>query len=232
MDHIGCDKVKENTAKQRVTDDCNYLAIMEGRKLQLSFYNRKDVLMVARDLLGKILVSCFGNKLTAGRIVETEGYRAFNDKASHAFGGRRTPRNNDMYGAPGTAYVYVCYGMHQMMNVVTNAENVPDAVLIRAVEPVYGIEMMCKRTGKCADDKSITSGPGNVGKALGIFKQHSGISLMSDELYMLDDDFSITSKQIGISKRIGVEGAGLPFAKFPYRYYLKGNTYVSGYPKK
>ena len=197
------------------------------KKLPLSFYNRKDVVKIARDLLGKIVVTHFDGKITSGKIVETEAYVGVIDKASHAFSGRRTARNEHMYSSAGTAYVYICYGMHQMLNIVTNEKEIPDAVLIRAIEPVIGIEIMMERTGKKISDKSITRGPGNVGKSLGIYKHHSGLYLLEEEIYLLDTEEKIPDEQIGVSKRIGVEGAGAD-ALLPYRFYIKGNKYVSG----
>ena len=197
------------------------------KKLPLSFYRRDDVVKIARELLGKILVTDFGGKRTSGRIVETEAYVAHIDKASHAFAGRRTARNEHMYANPGTAYVYICYGMHQMMNVVTNEKDIPDAVLIRAIEPIEGIAAMLKRTGKTVADFTLTRGPGNVGKAMGIMKKHSGLYLLDDELYLLDDGKKYPEEEIGISKRIGVESAGAD-GELPYRFYVKGNKYVSG----
>lgn len=100
------------------------------KKVPLSFYNRKDVVKIAKELLGKIIVTCFDGQITSGRIVETEAYAGIIDKASHSFGGKRTARNELMYSAAGTAYIYICYGMHQMLNIVTNAKEIPDAVLI------------------------------------------------------------------------------------------------------
>jgi DNA-3-methyladenine glycosylase len=197
------------------------------KKIPLSFYSRKDVIQIAKDLIGKIIVTNFNGSITSGRIVETEAYVAIIDKASHSFGGKRTARNEHMYAAAGTAYVYICYGLHQMMNIVTNDKNIPDAVLIRAVEPLRGIDTMLKRTGKKALDKTLTRGPGNVGKALGIFKHHSGDSLSGNNIYLMDDYSKISEDQIGTSARIGVEGAG-PDALLPYRFYLKGNKFVSG----
>ncbi len=199
-------------------------------KVPLSFYNRKDVVLIAKELIGKIVVTNFHNVITSGRIVETEAYAGLTDKASHAFGGRRTARNEHMYATAATAYVYICYGMHQMLNIVTNDKEVPDAILIRAVEPLEGIEAMLKRTGKKTLDKTLTRGPGNVGKALGIFKSHSGKYLLDDEIYILKDNFDVKNCQIGISKRIGVESAGSD-SLLPYRFYIKGNKYVSGYNK-
>jgi len=197
------------------------------KKVPLSFYNRKDVVKIARELLGKIIVTNFNGKITSGKIVETEAYVGIIDKASHSFGGRRTSRNEHMYSAAGTAYVYICYGMHQMMNIVTNEKEIPDAILIRAIEPLEGIEIMLKRTGKNKLDKTLTRGPGNVGKALGIFKHHSGLFLLDDEIFLMDNGEKIPDENIGISKRIGVESAGTD-ALLPYRFYVKGNQYVSG----
>jgi DNA-3-methyladenine glycosylase len=197
------------------------------KKLPLDFYNRKNVVNIARELLGKIVVTNFDNQITSGRIVETEAYVALTDKASHSFKGRRTARNEQMYSAPATAYVYICYGMHQMFNIVTNEKEIPDAVLIRAVEPLQGIDIMLQRTGKLKADYTLTKGPGNVGKALGINKQHSGLHLLHDEIYITDDEFFLEENVIGVSTRIGVESAG-PDALLPYRFYMRGNKYVSG----
>jgi DNA-3-methyladenine glycosylase len=197
------------------------------KKIPLSFYNRKDVVSIARELLGKIIVTRFDGLITSGRIVETEAYVGITDKASHAFGNRRTARNEHMYSPAGTAYVYICYGMHQMLNIVTNEQEIPDAVLIRAIEPLEGIDIMLQRTGKKTLDKTLGRGPGNVGKALGVFKHHSGLNLLDEEIYLLDDGHKINDEEIGVSKRIGVESAGAD-GLLPYRFYVKGNKNVSG----
>jgi len=197
------------------------------KKLPLSFYSRKDVVLIARELIGKIIITNFEGQLTSARIVETEAYVGITDKASHSFDNRRTARNEHMYSPAGTAYIYICYGLHQMLNIVTNDRDVPDAVLIRAVEPIAGIEIMLRRTGKKTPDKTLTRGPGNVGKALGIFKHHSGNHLLGDEIYLMDDTTQIADENIGTSTRIGVESAGSD-ALLPYRFYVRGNKYVSG----
>jgi DNA-3-methyladenine glycosylase len=197
------------------------------KKLPFNFYKRKNVVAIAKELVGKIVVTKFDGLTTSGRIVEAEAYVAMIDKASHAFGGRRTAKNEHMYASPGTAYVYICYGMHQMFNIITNEKDVPDAVLIRAVEPLEGINIMLQRTGKEKLDFTLTKGPGNVGKALGIFKKHSGLHLLDDEIYLADDGFELKENQIGISGRIGVASAGAD-ALLPYRFYIRGNKYVSG----
>lgn len=196
-------------------------------KLPLSFYQRKDVVQISRELLGKIIVTSFEGEVTSGRIVETEAYAGIVDKASHAFGGRRTARNEHMYAAAGIAYVYICYGMHQMFNIVTNDKDVPDAILVRAVEPIKGIDIMLRRSGKSKHDYTLTRGPGNVGKALGIFKHHSGLGLNKKELSIYSDNFYLAENAIGISARIGIESAA-PDNLLPYRFYVKGNKYVSG----
>lgn len=196
-------------------------------KLPQSFYDREDVVQIARELIGKIVVSHINGVYTSGRIVETEAYVALTDRASHSYGGRRTPRNEHMYAAPGTAYIYICYGTHHMLNVVTNKTGVPDAILIRAIDPMEGIDAMLKRTGKKELTTSLTRGPGNVGKALGIFKHFSGTFLMDTRIYLCDDGFQPGDLEIGISKRIGVESAGAD-AKLPFRFYLKNNPFVSG----
>lgn len=197
------------------------------KKLPLSFYNRTDVLTIAREMLGKVVYSNIDGEITSGRIVETEAYVGTIDKASHAFGGKRGAKNEHMYHRAGTAYIYVCYGVHQMLNIVTNQENIPDAVLVRAIEPISGLDIMAKRSNKNENDLTLTRGPGNVGKALGIHKRHSGIHLLDDMIYLMDDGFKLPEDIIGVSGRIGVESAGED-ALLPYRFYIKGNKYVSG----
>jgi DNA-3-methyladenine glycosylase len=197
------------------------------KKLPLSFYKRTDVVTIARELLGKIIVTNFDGVITSGRIVEDEAYVALTDRASHSYAGRRTSRNDHMYAAPATTYVYICYGMHQMFNIVTNEKEIPDAVLIRAIEPLEGIDIMLKRTGKLKHDHTLTRGPGNVGKTLGISKKHSGLHLLDDEIYIADDGLTLLKNEIGSSVRIGVESAGAD-ALLPYRFYVRGNKYVSG----
>ena len=196
------------------------------KKLDAYFYDRKDVLRVARELLGKILVTKWDGIRCSGRIMETEAYAGIHDRACHAFGGKRTARSEDLYGAPGTAYIYICYGMHHLFNVITNKVNIPHAVLIRALEPLEGIDHMLKRTGKNTADYTLTKGPGNLTRALGMSKLHSGSMLVSEEIFIEDDGLRYKKEQIVITSRIGVESARED-AKLPYRFIVHGNPYVS-----
>jgi DNA-3-methyladenine glycosylase len=197
------------------------------KKLSASFYQQTDVVKIARELIGKILVTKWEGSVTAGRIVETEAYNGIGDKASHAFGGRRTNRNEIMYARAGVAYVYLCYGLHHLFNVVTNTKEVPHAVLVRALEPLQGIDYMLKRTGKKKPDKTITKGPGNLSKSMGISTSQNGFSLLGSELFIAADGFLYPETAIAASPRIGVDYAGED-AKLPYRFFVKGNIYVSG----
>jgi DNA-3-methyladenine glycosylase len=201
------------------------------KKLPVSFYQRSNVLQIAKELLGKLLVTKFDGILTAGRIVELEAYNGIPDRASHAYGGRRTKRNEIMYADGGVSYIYLCYGIHHLFNVVTHGKDTPHAILIRALEPVKGIEEMLWRTGKKKLDHTLTRGPGNLSKAMGLFTSHSGCSLRGKELFIATDGFVVDPGTIAASPRIGVDYAGQD-ALLPYRFYIKGNPFVSGKPGK
>jgi DNA-3-methyladenine glycosylase len=201
--------------------------MMDLKKLDYEFYNRINVVQIAKALIGKILVTQFEGLETWGRIVETEAYNGVIDRASHAWNNRRTARTEIMFGDAGRAYIYLCYGVHHLFNIVTNEKNTPHAVLIRALEPIGGIDTMLQRTGKKKLDRTLTSGPGNVSKALGIFTKHSGISLLDDIIFVAEDGFKVNNKNILATPRIGVDYAGND-ALLPYRFILKDNIYVSG----
>ena len=196
------------------------------KKLDHSFYDRKNVVQIARELLGKILVTQFDGIRTSGRIVETEAYNGIVDRASHAFGGRRTTRSENIYGSPGTVYIYIIYGIHHLFNVVTNKKGTPHAILIRALEPMEGVDYMLKRVRKPIADYTLTKGPGNLARALGMSKMHTGGSLFSEEIFIEDDGLRYKKDQVVITHRIGVEYAGTD-AQLPYRFIVKGNPYVS-----
>jgi DNA-3-methyladenine glycosylase len=195
------------------------------QKLPLQFYLRDNVVAIAKELLGKVLVTAWDGDLTSGRIVETEAYAGELDRASHASKGR-TERTEVMFGPGGRAYVYLCYGVHQMFNIVTAKEGEPQAILIRAVDPMEGRDIMLQRTGKKKWEPSLTSGPGKVGKAFGFHTAQCGLSLTSDELYIADDGFEVKEGDIVSSPRIGVDYAG-EHAEWHYRFYLKNNLWVS-----
>jgi DNA-3-methyladenine glycosylase len=195
--------------------------------LNENFYLRKDVVKIARELLGKIIVTYFDEQLTAARITETEAYNGAVDKASHAYNNRRTKRTEIMYAKGGAAYVYLCYGIHHLFNVVTNLKDVPHAILIRAAEPIIGIDVMLMRTNKKKLNSTVTAGPGNVSKALGIYTHHTGKDLQSNNFFIADDGFKLSKNKIITTKRIGVDYAAED-ALLPYRFFIKDNLYVSG----
>jgi DNA-3-methyladenine glycosylase len=197
------------------------------KKLDNSFYARPNVVRIARELLGKVLVTEFDGQRTSGRIVEVEAYNGVIDRASHAWSGRRTRRTEVMYGQGGTAYVYLIYGIHHLFNVVTNKKDTPHAVLIRGLEPLEGISTMLKRTHKTRLDHSLTRGPGNLSKALGLYTHHTGYSLHENEIYIGDDGYRVRPAEIIATPRIGVDYAGED-AALPYRFFVKGNPYISG----
>ncbi|MBC7391063.1 MAG: DNA-3-methyladenine glycosylase [Opitutaceae bacterium] len=193
-------------------------------KLGKEFYLNKSVTEVAVGLLGKRLCTNINGQLSIGKIVETEAYSGRNDKACHANNGRRTKRNEVMYAEGGLAYVYFCYGIHSMFNVVTNIIDQADAVLIRAVEPMVGIDIMMARRGVSKPNK-VSSGPGNVCKALGIQLNHNQISLLDDEIWIEDGNL-IAPEEVIAKPRVGVDYAGED-ALLLWRYYIKENLWIS-----
>jgi len=211
----------------RINECVKFALFMTRRILPVSFFTQPQVTFIAKKLLGKCLATHFEGHLTVLRIVESEAYNGITDKASHAFNSRKTKRTQIMYENGGRAYIYLCYGIHQMFNIVTNVENIPHVILIRGGEPLLGIETMSLRTGKNKSDPTISRGPGNVCKSLGIHTGYNGHILNSEEMYIYDDGFKIKNSLIGISPRIGVSYAGED-ALLPYRFFIKGNPYVSG----
>jgi DNA-3-methyladenine glycosylase len=194
-------------------------------KLPREFYTRPNVLAVARDLLGKLLVVPAKNgKRVSGKIVEVEAYRGPQDRAAHSYGGRRTKRTETMYRIGGTAYVFFVYGMYYQFNVVTNTVDNPHAVLIRAVEPVDGIELMRKRRyGR--PDHNLTNGPGKLCLALGIDRQLDAADLLDNKVW-LEDAVTIPRRQIASGPRVGIDYAE-EWRDKPWRFWVKGNAFVS-----
>lgn len=190
-------------------------------KLKRYYYHQEDVVAVARGLLGKTICTRIDGKLTCGIITETEAYAGVSDKASHAYGGKRTARNEIMYHKGGRGYVYLCYGLHHLFNVVTNKEEVPHAVLIRAIKPTVGIETILKRRKQKAVAKNTAGGPGTVSQALGITTQLNGEDLITGKkIWIREDGLKVKKEQIVAGPRIGVDYAGED-AKLPYRFVLK-----------
>ncbi len=195
-------------------------------KLPQSYYLGPDVVAISKDLLGKYLFTYIHGELSGGYIVETEAYNGIVDKASHAYGNRRTNRTEIMFREGGIAYVYLCYGIHEMLNVVTSTEGHAQAILIRAIEPTEGIDLMLARKNMEILKPNITAGPGSVAKALGIDRKLNGISLQSDTLWIEDRGLTFPDERIAAVPRIGVAYAGQD-ALLPYRFYVKGNKFVS-----
>ena len=188
--------------------------------LQASYYLNKDVVFLARDIIGKYLYTCIdGKTVTGGMIIETEAYEGVTDKASHAYNNRRTKRTEVMFGIGGLAYVYLCYGMHSLFNIVTNQKDIPHAILIRAIYPTDGLNIMQQRTNKPKITKEFANGPGKVAKILGITTIHSGIELFNDTIWIEDKGIELNKNEIVSTTRIGVDYA-MEDAQLPYRFII------------
>lgn len=195
-------------------------------KLSAEFYQSKKVVSIARNLLGKYLFTNINCEISGGFIVETEAYNGITDKASHAFGNRKTNRTKTMYQAGGVAYVYLCYGIHEMLNVVTSAEGEPNAVLIRAINPTEGIGLMLERRKMISIKNNLTAGPGSVAKAFGVTRKMNGFDLGGDEIWIEDRGLTFLEEEIAVVPRVGVAYAEED-ALLPYRFYVKKNLFVS-----
>jgi DNA-3-methyladenine glycosylase len=194
-------------------------------KLNRAFFAGTDTVSIARQLLGKLLVvPTKEGERVSGMIVETEAYLGLEDKAAHSHAGRRTARNEVTYGHPGFAYVFFVYGMYFQLNFVTGPAEHPHVVLIRAVQPVEGVEIMRKRRGKMPDN-NLTSGPGKLCIAMGIDRSLNGEDLLGDRIWV-EGGKSFSEGQIAIGKRIGIDYAAED-AERPWRFWLKSNLFVS-----
>ena len=196
------------------------------KKLDKTYYSNQDVLALAKDLLGKVLVTRINGAVTSGIITETEAYAGVTDKASHAYGNRRTGRTEVMYQQGGISYVYLCYGIHYLFNVVTSVKDEPHAILVRAVEPLIGRDIIEKRRNRSIDKASVSSGPGSVSKALGIDLGLNSKDLTGDEIWIEDHGLRYNDNEIAATPRVGVDYAGED-ALLPWRFFVKGNRYVS-----
>jgi len=199
-----------------------------GKRLPRSYYQNPDVNAIAMDLLGKFLVTEIGGSRCSGKIVETEAYRGPDDRACHAYNHRRTPRTAVMYEGGGVAYIYICYGMHHLMNVVTGPKDHAHAVLIRALEPAEGIDSMALRRQMTTEDIRLTKGPGALSLSMGLTSDLSGTSLLStsSQVWIEDRGIQLSAHEICSGPRIGVESAG-EAALWPWRYFLRENKFVS-----
>jgi DNA-3-methyladenine glycosylase len=197
----------------------NY-TIIHQKKLTLSFYQKTETLQIARMLLGKHLFTFFEGQLTGGLIIETEAYKGIKDKASHAYNSLRTKRTEIMFAPGGVAYVYLCYGVHHLFNIVTHKEGEPHAILIRALKPTHGMETMLLRRKSKKVDQKLTGGPATLAQSLGITTTHSGLSLIGDQIWLEANRAEIPQKQISISPRIGIDYAEED-RYLPYRFRIK-----------
>ena len=188
-------------------------------RLDLSFYRRTAPLTVSRDLLGKVLCSNIDGVLTRAVIAETEAYVGPDDRASHAWNNRRTKRTEPIFADGGIAYVYLCYGIHHMFNVVSGREDQPHAILVRAGRCLEGLDVMLERRGKAREDRTLLGGPGSLGKALGITTALTGTSLLGDELWIEDHGLEVPEDAVAVGPRIGIDYAGED-ALLPYRFVL------------
>jgi DNA-3-methyladenine glycosylase len=195
-------------------------------KLPETYYHSNNVVALARDLLGKYLFTRIDGAVTGGYIVETEAYNGVVDKASHAYGNRHTKRTSTIFAQGGIIYVYLCYGIHEMLNIVTSAAGQPHAILIRAINPTEGIDAMLFRKKMTTLKPNVTMGPGSVAKALGISRLINAVSLQSEVIWIEDRGLYFENESVSSVPRIGVAYAAED-ALLPYRFYVKGNSYVS-----
>jgi len=194
-------------------------------KLAESFYRRANVVKIARELIGKGLFTKIDEVITGGIIVETEAY-SWKERGCHAYGARKTQRNAVMFEKGGLSYVYLCYGVHHLFNIVTNELDVADAVLVRAIEPLRGVDYMKERRGDPRNKFHLTSGPGKLTKALGIDRKWNGKFLAGNEIWLEDFGAKIPTRKIDASPRIGIDYAGED-ALLPWRFTLKGSPWLS-----
>ena len=195
-------------------------------KLPESYYHNTDVVALSKDLIGKYLFTCIDGVICGGYIVETEAYNGVVDKASHAYGNKKTKRTEVMFRQGGIIYVYLCYGIHEMLNIVTSTDGHAQAILIRAINPTDGIDIMLHRRNMLALKPNITMGPGSVAKALGISRNINAFSLQSGTIWIEDRGLIFPEEEIAAVPRVGVDYAAED-ALLLYRFFVKGNPYVS-----
>lgn len=192
-------------------------------KLPHEFYLQEDVVALSKSLLGMYLFTRIKGQLTGGKITETEAYQGPEDKASHAYLNRRTARTEVMFHKGGICYVYLCYGIHHLLNIVTNQEGIPHAILLRGLEPTVGIETILKRRNKSSIDKSLAKGPGSLAQALGINGRFNGEPLTGSHIWIEQREPIVSDEHILCSPRVGIEYAE-EHALLPWRFRLLQNT--------
>ncbi len=188
-------------------------------KLSKTYYQHEDVVFLAKDLLGKLLITEIDGIQTGGIITETEAYSEI-EKGCHAYNKRKTERTKIMFEAGGLSYVYFCYGMHHLFNIVTGKKDTAQAILIRAIHPTIGIETILQRRGKTKADKNVCNGPGKLCQALGITKEHYGLQLTKEKIWLSTSSFKVKEDQIQITPRIGIDYAE-EHKNLPWRFLLK-----------
>ena len=200
---------------------------MSRRKIvKRSFYLSDNIIKVSKGLLGKIIETNINNQKTSGIIVETEAYAGTRDRASHSYQNKMTPRNEMMFKNGGSSYIYMCYGLHALFNVVTNSSNCPQAVLIRAIAPISGIKYMLKRRDMKKLSHNLTSGPGKLSQALGLTLKENGLTLQGPTIRVYDVEKKIANQDIIASPRVGVDYAGKD-ALNPWRFRIRKNPWCS-----
>ncbi|MBK0382311.1 DNA-3-methyladenine glycosylase [Pedobacter sp. SD-b] len=197
--------------------------------LDNTFYHRNDTVKMAKELIGKFLFSNVDGKLTGGMIVETEAYMGSIDSSCHTFNNRKTERNATMFNRGGVSYMYVCYGIHDMLNIVTGDEGNSQVILVRAVEPKFGLDIMQQRRGQVPLNR-LAKGPGSLAKALGLNKSFDNSSLTDGLIWIENKGIEFLEKDIIESPRIGLS-CPEPYFSIPWRFFLKGNKFVSAKTK-
>jgi len=200
-----------------------YLGVLS--RLSVGFYQSNDVVAIARELIGKVLVTNKSGFFTSGIITETEAYHQ-QEKACHAYNARRTSRTEVLFGLGGRSYVYLCYGIHYLFNITTGTKGEAAAVLIRSIEPRKGLAIMLDRRGLNQPETRLTTGPGNLTKALGISIKNNGVHLTKSKDLWIESYKKISQYQICTSRRIGVDYAEED-ALLPWRFYLRNSKWVS-----
>ena len=197
----------------------NVLRSLRNGLLPVSFYRSDDVVDIARNLLGAYIYTLNDRNVTGGIITETEAYAGPEDRASHAYNGRRTPRTETMYAPGGIAYIYLCYGMHALLNVVTGPIDLPHAVLLRAITPVTGLEIIQQRRGAKVKPAKLAAGPGTLTQSLGITVQDNAVDFRGRRIWITRGDSPVDQRRIIVSTRVGIDYAG-PDALLPWRFML------------